>query len=147
MRSHLPGRGSLSGASPPSIVPLSFVSLCSCLRSSMGDVLTPSSGLLRAEKSNLFLLDFRGVVRSVTRAWSSLRRLSAWEQDTVRNGDCMTHVSPWQLTHINPRNSFLTVGQRREDMTSYSHNWCALMTFQRQESWIQATRIALWAMS
>ena len=26
-----------------------------------------------------------------------------------------------------------------------SHNWCTLMTFQRQESWIHTTKIALWS--
>ena len=38
--------------------------------------------------------------------------------------------------------------QRREDMTSRrSDNSHALMTFQGQKSWMQATRIALWTKS
>ena len=38
-----------------------------------------------------------------------------------------------------------SVPQRREDVTSRrSDNQCALMAFQGQESWMQATKIALW---
>ena len=38
--------------------------------------------------------------------------------------------------------------QRREDVTSHrSDNLSALITFQRQELWMQVTRIALWTKS